>query len=138
MRDRGFRMTRQRQMVLSAMHTFRHPVTADEILRSLRASDFRTDIATVYRTLNFLEEFGLISAYNSGNGSRRYEHNGGDGSPHLICRECGQTSKISRADFRIAINSIAKTSGYSVHYASVIVQGLCPPCAKKQGKSQQN
>ena len=136
MRNRGFRMTRQRRLVLDAMHKFRHPVTADEILRSVRKSDSQTDIATVYRTLNFLEGFGLISAYDSGNGSRRYEHNGGDGSPHLICRECGQTSKISRADFKNVIDSIAKTSGYSVHYASVVVQGLCPQCAKNQGKIQ--
>ena len=134
MRERGFRMTRQRRLVLDAMHKFRHPVTADEILCCVSKSDSQTDVATVYRTLNFLEGFGLISAYDFGNGSRRYEHNGGDGSPHLICRECGQTSKISRADFRIAIDSIAKTSGYSVHYASVIVQGLCPQCAKKQGR----
>jgi Fur family ferric uptake transcriptional regulator len=134
MRDRGFRMTRQRRLVLDAMHKFHHPVTADEILVSVSNSDSPTDIATVYRTLNFLEGFGLISAYDTGNGGRRYEHNGGDGSPHLICRECGQTSKISQADFKKAIDTIAKTSGYSVHYASVIVQGLCPRCVKKQGK----
>jgi Fur family ferric uptake transcriptional regulator len=134
MRDRGFRMTRQRRLVLDAMHRFHHPVTADEVLRSVRSFDSGTDLATVYRTLNFLEGFGLISAYNAGNGSRRYEHNGGDGSPHLICRECGETSKISRADFKHAVDAIAKSSGYSVQYASVVVQGLCPVCIKQQGK----
>jgi Fur family transcriptional regulator, ferric uptake regulator len=138
MRDRGFRMTRQRRLVLDAMHKFHHPVTADEVLRSVRHSDSGTDLATVYRTLNFLEGFGLISAYDAGNGSRRYEHNGGDGTPHLICRECGQTSRISRADFKKTIDSIAKSSGYSVQYASVVVQGLCPGCAKKQGKVQKS
>ncbi len=134
MRNRGFRMTRQRRLVLDAMHKFRHPVTADEILRSVR--DSGTDLATVYRTLNFLEGFGLISAYDSGNGSRRYEHNGGDGTPHLICHNCGQTSKISRTDFKNAVDAIAKSSGYSVPYASVVVQGLCPACAKKRVKSK--
>jgi Fur family ferric uptake transcriptional regulator len=129
-------MTRQRQMVLGAMHTFRHPVTADEILRSLRASDSRTDIATVYRTLNFLEGFGLVSAYNTSGGSRRYEHNAGNGSPHLVCHECGQTSKISQTKLKDALNHIAKSSGYSVHYASIVVPGLCPLCAKKQGKNE--
>jgi Fur family ferric uptake transcriptional regulator len=136
MRDRGFRMTRQRRLVLDAMHKFRHPVTAGEILRSVH--DSGTDLATVYRTLNFLEGFGLISAYDSGNGSRRYEHNGGDGSPHLICRECGRTFKIFQADFKIAVDTIAKSSGYSVQYASIVVPGLCPQCGKKQGKSQKS
>ncbi len=135
MRDRGFRMTRQRRLVLDAMHKFHHPVTADEVLRSVRSSDSGTDLATVYRTLNFLEGFGLISAYDSGNGSRRYEHNGGDGSPHLICRECGQTSKITQTDFKKAIDAIGKSSGYSVHYASVVVQGLCPRCTRNKERS---
>jgi Fe2+ or Zn2+ uptake regulation protein len=132
MRGRGFRMTRQRRLVLDAMHKFQHPVTADEILRSVH--DSGTDLATIYRTLNFLEGFGLISAYDSGNGGRRYEHNRGDGSPHLICRECGQTTKISQPGFKNAIDNIGKSSGFSVHYASVVVQGLCPQCAKKPGK----
>jgi len=134
MRDRGFRMTRQRRLVLDAMHEFHHPVTADEVLHSLH--DPVTDLATVYRTLNFLEGFGLISAYDSGNGSRRYEHNSGDGVPHLMCRECGKTSRISRAEFKKSIDAIAKSRGYSVQYASVVVQGLCPECAKKLGKIQ--
>jgi Fur family ferric uptake transcriptional regulator len=133
MRDHGFRMTRQRRLVLDAMHKFRQPATADEVLRAVH--DSGTDLATVYRTLNFLEGFGLVSAYDAGNGSRRFEHNGVDGSPHLICRACGKTSKISRADFKIAVDAIAKSSGYSVHYGSVVVQGLCPPCAKVQGKN---
>lgn len=132
MRERGFRMTRQRRLVLDAMHKFHHPVTADEVLRSVR--DSGTDLATVYRTLNFLEGFGLITAYDAGNGSRRYEHNGGDGAPHLICRECGKTSRISRTDFKNTIDAIAKSSGYSVQYASVVVQGLCPACAREKGK----
>jgi Fe2+ or Zn2+ uptake regulation protein len=130
MRGRGFRMTRQRRLVLDAMHKFHHPVTADEILQSVQ--DSGTDLATVYRTLNFLEGFGLVSAYDSGNGSRRYEHNGGDGSPHLVCRECGKTSRISLPDFKTAVDGIAKSSGYSVHCASVVIHGLCPVCAKKQ------
>jgi Fur family ferric uptake transcriptional regulator len=136
MRSRGFRMTRQRRLVLDVIHKFRHPVTADAILRSVRDSDSRTDIATVYRTLNFLEGFGLVSAYNPSGGSRRYEHNTGDGSPHLVCRECGQTSKISQTELKDALNHIAKSSGYSVHCASVVVPGLCPLCAKKLGKNK--
>jgi Fur family ferric uptake transcriptional regulator len=134
MRDRGFRMTRQRRLVLDVLHKVNHPVTADEILRSIRGSDSMADIATVYRTLNFLEGFGLVSTYDTGSGSRIYEHNGVDESPHLVCRECGRSSRISQVDFKNALDGIAKSSGYSVQYASVVVQGICPLCAKKQEK----
>jgi len=136
MRDRGFRMTRQRQMVLGAMHTFRRPVTADEILRSLRASDSRTDIATVYRTLNFLKGFGVISSYDTGNGSRRFEHIHGDGCPHLMCRRCGRISEIDQSTLKNAVVNIGKTSGYDVHLSAVIISGLCPACQRKRTKNK--
>jgi Fur family transcriptional regulator, ferric uptake regulator len=136
MRERGFRMTRQRRLVLDAMHKFRHPATAAEILHSVCASDPRADITTVYRTLNFLEGFGLISAYGAGNASRRFEHNGGDGSPHLICRQCGKTSEIAQTGFKNAVANAGRTNGYDVQLSSVVIPGLCPACQRKRTKNK--
>lgn len=132
MRDRGLRMTRQRRLVLNAVHTIHHPATAAEILRSVCASDPRADITTVYRTLNFLEGFGLISAYEAGNGRRRFEHNGGDGFPHLICRQCGKTSEISQTGFKNAVADAVRKSGYEVQLSSVVIPGLCTVCHRKR------
>jgi Fur family ferric uptake transcriptional regulator len=136
MRDQGLRMTRQRRLVLDAVHTIHHPATAEEILQSVNVSDSRADITTVYRTLNFLEGFGLISAYDAGNGRRRFEHNGGDGSPHLICRECGRTSEIAQAGFKIAVTDAVRKSGYDVQLSSVVIPGLCPVCKRKRTKNE--
>jgi Fur family ferric uptake transcriptional regulator len=135
MRDQGLRMTRQRRLVLDAVHTLHHPATAEEIFHSVIDSDPRADITTVYRTLNFLEGFGLISAYDAGNGSRRFEHNSGDGSPHLVCRKCGNTFEIARIGFKNAIADAVRKSGYDVQLSSVVIPGLCPVCKRKRTKN---
>jgi Fur family ferric uptake transcriptional regulator len=131
MRERGLRMTRQRRLVLDAVHALRHPATAEEILRAVSASDPRADITTVYRTLNFLEGFGLISAYDVSNGRRRFEHNPGDGDPHLACRRCGRTVAITQSGFRRAVAEAARASGFDIRMPSIVIPGLCADCRRR-------
>jgi Fur family ferric uptake transcriptional regulator len=131
MQKRGYRMTRQRQKILDAVHRFHQPATAAKILGIVRVDDPQTDDTTVYRTLNFLESFGLISAYDTTNGVRRYQHAGYDGRPHLACRQCGKTIEINRPDLRKMIARIGKANGFDVHLASVVIPGVCRVCRKK-------
>ena len=131
MRERGLRMTRQRQLVLDAVHALKHPSTAEEILRNISAYDPRADLTTVYRTLNFLEGFGLISAYDAANGRRRFEHNSGHGLPHFVCRRCGWTAAIPHTGFRKALGDASRESGFDIQVSTVVVPGLCPACRRK-------
>lgn len=135
-RERGLRMTCQRRMVLEVIHQCREPATAAEILRLVRFSNPRAESTTVYRTLKFLESFGLISAYDSRSGSRRYQHAGDDGVPHLACRQCGRTAEIAQAEFMRVLQRAGKTSGYDVHLSSIVIPGICPACQKIPKKSR--
>jgi Fur family ferric uptake transcriptional regulator len=132
MHERGLRMTRQRGRVLDAVHTFKHPATAEEIFRVVAASDSDADITTVYRTLNFLEGFGLITAYDAENGRRRFEHHSGNGVPHFVCRRCGRTAAIKQTGFQQAVGESAQRCGFEIRVSSIVVPGLCPSCRRKR------
>jgi Fur family ferric uptake transcriptional regulator len=59
LRERGFRLTPQREMVLSAMHEIEGLATADQIYGRVQEQSSAVDISTVYRTLDLLQEFAL-------------------------------------------------------------------------------
>ena len=68
LRQRGYRLTPQRQLVLEAVDTLEH-ATPDDILVEVRKTASGVNISTVYRTLELLEELGLVSHAHLGHGT---------------------------------------------------------------------
>jgi Fe2+ or Zn2+ uptake regulation protein len=100
LRERGFRLTAQREVILSVLHDVEGLVTADEIYSRVRSISSAVDISTVYRTLDLLQELDLVSSVDAGDGQRRYELLGLHGPHlHLVCQACGQ---VIGADMEVA------------------------------------
>ena len=90
LRERGFRLTPQREMVLSVMHQVDGLATADEIYGRVQERSAAVDISTVYRTLDLLQEFRMVACVDAGDGQHRYELLGVHGPHvHLVCQACG-------------------------------------------------
>lgn len=70
LRQRGYRLTPQRQLVLEAVDALEH-ATPDDILCEVRRTASGVNISTVYRTLELLEELGLVSHAHLGTAPRR-------------------------------------------------------------------
>ncbi|GAA3051019.1 hypothetical protein GCM10020000_35180 [Streptomyces olivoverticillatus] len=68
LRRRGYRLTPQRQLVLEAVDRLEH-ATPDDILTEVRKTAGGVNISTVYRTLELLEELGLVSHAHLGHGA---------------------------------------------------------------------
>src|SRR3989304_4618580 len=66
MRERGFRVTPQRQLILDAICEGDGHTTPDEIYERVRARTPHVNRATVYRTLDFLCEMRLVVAAQIG------------------------------------------------------------------------
>lgn len=131
LRERGFRLTPQREMVLSVLHEVEDFATAEEIHERVGAMSSSVDISTVYRTLELLQEFHMVASVDPGDGQRRYELLGVHGHHfHLVCRSCG---KIMGVDPE-AIESFAARmkEGYSFELAveHLSVPGLCEDCLR--------
>ena len=129
LRERGLRLTPQRELVLAALHQLDGPATVDEICVRVHAVSVSVDISTVYRTLELFQEFQLVSSFDSGDGKRRYEHLG-VGAPHhhLVCRACGQVAPITQADLRPLAEHLAETYGFVVDEGDLTISGLCATC----------
>src|SRR4029453_1980572 len=94
LRERGLRLTPQRQLILEAVHDLGH-ATPESVHNAVRERAAGVNITTVYRTLELLEELGLVNHTHLSHGSPTYHAAGEDQHVHLVCRSCGS---IAEAD----------------------------------------
>lgn len=94
-----------------------------------KASTRRVAPPTVYRTLDFLLEQGLIHRINALNAfvgcpSPKHQHQ----NHFLICRQCGVAVEMDNPLLVEEIQRSAQAAGFSVQTQSLEVMGLCPSC----------
>ena len=87
LRDRGYRMTPQRQIIMDVICEAEGHTTLPEILSSVQQKAPQINPATVYRTLHFLHETGLVAKTELVPGEVVYELAGHSPHHHLICRQ---------------------------------------------------
>lgn len=126
LRQRGYRLTPQRQLVLEAVDTLEH-ATPDDIL--CHAQDgVGVNISTVYRTLELLEELGLVSHAHLGHGAPTYHLADRHHHIHLVCRDC---TDVIEADTGIAAeftDKLRETFGFDTDLKHFAIFGQCGKC----------
>lgn len=130
LRQRGYRLTPQRQLVLEAVGVLEH-ATPDEILSEVRRTASGVNISTVYRTLELLEELGLVSHAHLGHGAPTYHLAERHHHLHLVCRDCDQ---VIEADLDVAAEFTAKLRadfGFETDMRHFAIFGRCEECSLK-------
>src|SRR5205814_5935672 len=84
LRARGYRLTPQRQLVLDAVRRLRHS-TPDALATEVQRTAPSVNITTIYRTLELLEQLGLVRHTHLDHGAPTY-HPAEDEHLHLVCR----------------------------------------------------
>jgi len=136
LRERGFRLTPQREMVLSAMHEVDGLATADEIYGRVRELSAAVDISTVYRTLDLLQEFKIVACVDPGDGQNRYELLGVHGPHiHLVCQLCGAVIGIERDKAQPFARRLLADHGFAIDLDRLAIPGLCRECSGKTTES---
>lgn len=135
LRQRGYRLTPQRQLVLEAVDTLEH-ATPDDILVEVRNTASGVNISTVYRTLELLEELGLVSHAHLGHGAPTYHLADRHHHIHLVCRDC---DNVIETDVAVAADFTAKLRedfGFETDMKHFAIFGRCKDCAHKAATSK--
>ena len=105
-------------------------VSAQEIHDAVRAAGARIGIASVYRTVDRLDELGLVQRVDLGDGVSRVERADprGDHHHHLVCGDCGKVEPFEDTALEQAIAGIAGGRGYEVAAHDVVLRGACGDC----------
>ncbi len=134
LRQRGYRLTPQRQLVLEAVDTLEH-ATPDDILAEVRKTASGVNISTVYRTLELLEELGLVSHAHLGHGAPTYHLADRHHHIHLVCRDC---TTVIEADVSVAAeftDKLRETFGFDTDMKHFAIFGRCADCSAKAEKA---
>ena len=135
LRERGLRLTPQRQQVLAAVNALEH-ATPDDIAARLRADagpgGAAPDTSTVYRTLELLERLGLVWHTHLGKGAPVY-HSAGSRHLHVACATCGAVTSVDPGLLDAAAERLATDLGFTVDVGHVALSGTCRNCREKAG-----
>ncbi len=127
LRERGLRLTPQRQLILEAVHELGH-ATPERIHQTVRERAAGVNITTVYRTLELLEELGLVNHTHLSHGSPTYHAAGADQHVHLVCRACGSISEVDPSVMLPVTETLRADHGFRVDVGHVSLFGECGNC----------
>ena len=122
---KGLKMTPQRRAIVDYLQQAQHHPTAEEVLGAVNERFPMTSRATVYNTLNWLKEGGLVQVVREG-GSVRFDPNM-DYHHHFICRKCGGVQDVA-SELLGMINLDAVSAQQKVETFEVTLRGLCSVC----------
>ena len=132
LRKHGHKASGPRSAVLESIGRQSCVVTAQDIADELKRRKKKVGIATVYRTLEVLEDLKLVQRLDLGSESARYEPAMPDGRHHhhhFVCRNCGDAIPFEDEALERAIAKLGKRLAASVDEHDVILKGRCPDCA---------
>ena len=126
---RGLRWTPQRRLILDILRATQGHVSGSEIVEACRARDPETTPSTVYRTLDVLEDLGLLCHSHGPDGREefhvlpRHEH------AHLQCDGCGASWEVTSTELDGLVEGIRRSRGFEVRIEHLTITGRCPDCA---------
>ena len=129
LRARGYRLTPQRQLVLEAVGEIGH-ATPEEIATAVRKTASGLNISTVYRTLELLEELGLVRHSHLGHGAPTYSLAEQDDHVHLVCRSCDGVQEVPAEVIGEVIATLVAQEGFVVDVGHSTLFGQCRECHK--------
>ncbi len=109
----GLKMTGPRKTILKVLdESMDHP-SVEAVYERAKALDSSISIATVYRTLNMLDELDLVTRHEFNESFSRYETNM-EHHHHLIDLESGQVIEFQNAELEKLKERIAREMGFEL------------------------
>ena len=124
----GYRMTEPRRSLAALIGDQDGHFTAASLVDAARERHLDVGRATVFRTLDVLEDLGAVERLDLPSGEHAYVGCEPAHHHHVICSDCGRTDEIDDAGLRAIVEDMAQRTGYRVDDHRLELFGLCPAC----------
>lgn len=129
MRAGGGRVTTARRAVLAALlDSHRRHVSADELAVAVHAGYPEVHLSTVYRTLDALEQLGVVTHVHLGHGRAIY-HLTDELHHHAVCETCGDVLQLPDSIFSDVQGTLQRSWGFELDAHHFALVGRCSSCA---------
>jgi Fur family transcriptional regulator, ferric uptake regulator len=129
LRAGGLRWTPQRRTLIDVLSKTDGHVTGAELIERCREIDPATIPSTVYRTLDVLEDLGLLSHSHRADGREEFHVQPLEAHGHLHCTSCGTTWEIMADEAAAVVDSMRRSRGFDVELSHLSISGQCAACA---------
>ena len=130
LRDSGYRITPQRQLVYEAVVAIEHG-TPEELLAQVRRTADGVNLSTIYRALDVLQEVGLVQHTHLGHGAPTYHAASDSHHLHLVCRDCGSVTEADVALADSLVGSLEAAHGFDTDVHHFAIYGRCAACSAR-------
>ncbi len=130
LREKGLRLTPQRELVLKAVRDLGH-ATPEEVAEHVRASYPGINLSTIYRNLETLENVGLVQHTHLGHGGATYHAAEELTHLHLVCGVCGSVGDAPMESAAPFVNELLDNYGFKTDVTHFAIYGTCANCSAK-------
>ncbi|KYH35959.1 ferric uptake regulation protein [Clostridium tepidiprofundi DSM 19306] len=135
LKNRGYKLTPQRRAIINGIiDSVGTHLTAEELYDVVKKKCPEIGLATIYRTLQLLEDTGIVCKLDFDDGCSRYElanDNEKHQHHHLICSKCGKVIEVEGDLLGELEKLIEQKYNFDIQDHSLKFYGICEECRKK-------
>jgi len=129
LRPAGTKRSSKRDLIVNVFLKQEGHLSADDLVALIKREDHRISRATVYRTLQWMEEAGIARKVDFGEGRFRFEHSYRHPRHfHLICKTCNRSYEFLSSDIEALVEEVAAARAFTARQSVVQIYGTCDAC----------
>jgi Fur family transcriptional regulator, ferric uptake regulator len=128
LRASGLRVTGARRLMLEALFAVERPVGAEEIAGGLEGALPCSDLASVYRNLDTLEQIGLVRHFHVAHGAGLYALAARHQAGYVACERCGAHQPLDTGTVAQVAAVLREACGYEPQLVHFPIIAHCPEC----------
>lgn len=135
LKNAGYKFTPQREVTMETLIENKNDLlTAEEIFVKVRDKNTSIGLATVYRTLDMLQELEIVKRIPFRDGMSRFdlvESKNDNQSYYLLCQNCGISTEVKETFLQNEIMRIENEHSFKVNSHQLTFRGLCKECLRR-------
>lgn len=130
----GLQLSARQEQLLAALRNAEAELSGQDLHAQLRRSDTPMGLATVYRHLRQLQQWGLVRCRHLPSGEALFAPTERD-DHHLTCVDCGSTQRLAHCPVHAHDLPEQEMGGFLPLFHTLEFFGLCPDCQRRQGRT---
>ena len=136
MRAHGLRVSAARRVLLEALLVADGPMSAEQIAEGIGGRVQSSDLASVYRNLERLEEIGVVRHVHLGHGPGLYQLAIDGEREYLTCERCADFRAVDPRALDLVRELIRRSFGYRASFRHFPIVGLCEACQRELAEAE--
>ncbi|CAM3919632.1 transcriptional repressor [Cohnella lubricantis] len=120
-------LTAPRKLILDIVSESHDHPTASDIIDRLKHQGQTVAYATVYNSLRYLTDNGMIRELKLEGDASRYDARTED-HHHIVCTSCGRVDEILTGSPKNWLQEIEAETGYTITEEQLLFKGVCAEC----------